>query len=234
MSLPPPSARQARLIWLAITGLALATLVSLVVALVWGLGRVVEALSPVLWPLAIGGIIACLLDPVVDFIELKSGSRPRAIIAVFALALVFVTTLFGSIVPQLVTETRDFAKRVPDYTSRLGQKIESWMNHPPVWLQRVLERQTKPAASPPRSPGNNPNVSMGATNLPPGASPQPDGEGKKLFETPIDQGTLESAANWLAGAVRKAGSWLFGRVASWFGVLAGVGLIPVYTFYFLL
>src|SRR5207244_10663678 len=35
----------------------------------------------------------------------------------------------------------------------------------------------------------------------------------------------------------KIGSWLFGqigRVASWFGVLAGLALIPVYTFYFLL
>src|SRR5947207_5624075 len=116
MIFPPPSAGQARLIWLAITGLALATLAALVVALIWGLGRVVEALSPVLWPLAIAGIIACLLDPVVDVIERKGGSRPRAIIAVFVIALVLLAALFGSIVPQLVTETRDFAKRVPDYT----------------------------------------------------------------------------------------------------------------------
>jgi len=228
MSLPPPSLRQARLIWLAITGLALATLVSLIVALVWGLGRVVEALGPVIWPLAIAGIIACLLDPVVDFIERKSGSRPRAIIAVFGVALVLVTALFGSIVPQLVTETHDFAKRVPDYSSRLLQKVESWMSHPPVLLQKLLERQTAPVASPPRPSENNP------TNLPPETLPQPDGKGRNLFETPIDQGTLESAANWLAGAARKTGSWLFGRVASWFGILAGVALIPVYAFYFLL
>ena len=78
MTLPPPTPRQARLLWLAVTGLALATLVGLAVTLVWGLGRVVEALAPVLWPLAIAGIIACLLDPVVDFIEHKGASRPRA------------------------------------------------------------------------------------------------------------------------------------------------------------
>ena len=63
MSLPPPSPRQSRLIWLAITGLALATLVGLAVTLVWGMGHVVNALAPVLWPLAIAAIIACLLDP---------------------------------------------------------------------------------------------------------------------------------------------------------------------------
>jgi predicted PurR-regulated permease PerM len=49
--------------------------------------------------------------------------------------------------------------------------------------------------------------------------------------------TLETAADWLAKAFPLAGRWLFGqvgRVASWFGVLAGLALIPVYTFYFLL
>src|SRR5689334_11202476 len=108
---PLPTPRQVRLIWLAVTGLSIAMLVALVVALVWGRGRVIEALAPVLWPLAIVGVIACLLDPVVDLIARKGASRPRAIITVFAMALIVVAALFGSIVPQLVTETRDFAEK---------------------------------------------------------------------------------------------------------------------------
>ena len=68
MNLPPPSPRQSQLIWAALTGLAVAALVALVVALVWGAGKVLGLLSPVLWPLAIAGVIAYLLDPVVDFI----------------------------------------------------------------------------------------------------------------------------------------------------------------------
>ena len=48
----PPTDRQARLMWLALSGLALAALAALGVALIWGLGRVVQLLSPVLWPLA--------------------------------------------------------------------------------------------------------------------------------------------------------------------------------------
>ena len=46
-----------------------------------------------------------------------------------------------------------------------------------------------------------------------------------------------TASGWLAKAVAASGAWLFGqagRVASWFGVLAGIFLVPVYTFYFLL
>ena len=53
----------------------------------------------------------------------------------------------------------------------------------------------------------------------------------------LDKDTLQTATGWLAGVAPKAGSWLlgqFGRVASWFGVIAGLALIPVYTFYFLL
>ena len=146
-SLPTP--RQARLIWLAVTGLAIATLVGLAVTLVWGLGRVVEALAPVFWPLAIAGVIACLLDPVVDLIERKIRSRPRAIIAVFAMALILVAGLFGSIVPQLVSETRDFAERVPDYASRLGSRIEFWLNQPHPWMQKLLDsKPATPVANP--------------------------------------------------------------------------------------
>ena len=50
MSFPPPTERQARVIWLALTGLSVAALAALVVALVWGLGQVLSMLSPVLWP----------------------------------------------------------------------------------------------------------------------------------------------------------------------------------------
>jgi len=103
MSLPSPSARQAGVIWLALSGLAIGVLVLLVVTLIWGLGIVVRILSPVLWPLAVAGVLAYLLDPVVDFFERRGMSRPRAIVGVFALALLLVGLAFGTIDTQLVT-----------------------------------------------------------------------------------------------------------------------------------
>ena len=66
MSLPPPTERQARLIWLAVSGLAMAALVGLIAGLVWGLGRALGRPVSVLWPLAVGGVLAYLLDPLVD------------------------------------------------------------------------------------------------------------------------------------------------------------------------
>jgi predicted PurR-regulated permease PerM len=230
----PPTQRQARLIWLALTGLAVATLVALAVALLWGLGQVVQILSPVLWPLAIAGIIACLLDPVVDFIERKGAPRPAAIVTVFALALLIVAALCASIVPQLVNETRQLADRVPDYAQRLGDRIESWISHPPPWMQKLLERESKPTALPPPATATNGPGPASVSNAPPTLASIPSAPEKGLFAGNLDQGTLQTAAGWLAKTLRKAGLWLFGRVASWFGILAGVALIPVYAFYFLL
>ncbi len=234
MKFSSPTERQARWIWLAVTGLAIATLVALAVALVWGLGRVLEALGPVLWPLAVAAILACLLDPVVDFMERKGAPRPRAILAVFAVALVIIVALVGSIVPQLVSETRQLADRVPDYASRLGQRIETWVSHPPPWLKKLLEQKSTPAEYTTGAPAANPSAPAVLSNAPSDAPPPDRAAEQGLLGRSLDQDKLETAAGWLASALRKAGVWLFGRVASWFGVLAGVALVPVYTFYFLL
>src|SRR5206468_2256329 len=50
----------------------------------------------------------------------------------------------------------------------------------------------------------------------------------------LDAANLQTAASLLAKALRSAGSWFVGRIALWFGVIAGLALIPIYTFYFLL
>jgi len=234
MNLPSPTVRQARIIWLALTGLAIAVLVTLGVGLLWGLAQVIQILSPVLWPLAIAGVIACLLDPVVDIIERRGAKRPHAIVTVFVMALLVVGGLFGSIVPQLVNETRQLVDKVPDYATRLGDRVEFWVSHPPPWVKKLLERDSKGIVAPTPGVATNAPVPVLSTNAqlnpPPAAVPTDKG----LFGSSLDQGTLQTAAGWLVTSLRKAGIWLFGRVASWFGILAGFALIPVYTFYFLL
>jgi predicted PurR-regulated permease PerM len=224
------------LIWLALTGLAVAVLVGLVVALIWGLGHVLRMLSPVLWPIAVAGVIAYLLDPVVDFIERKGASRPRAILCVFGLALVIVATLFGSVVPQLVNETRQLAGRFPAYATRVQQRAEYWLSHPPTLVKRLLERESGAReasgsmtatneSAPAFTTNSATTAAVGSTNAP------------SILGGTLDNESLQKATQWLAEALPKAGYWLFGqfgRVASWLGFLAGMVLVPVYAFYFLL
>lgn len=230
MTLPTPTERQARLFWLALSGLAIATLVALTVALIWGLGQIVRLLSPVLWPLAVAGVIAYLLDPLVDHLEQRGARRSRAIIAVFAMALLAVAAFFASIVPQLVTEARQLADRVPEYATKLSERVERLVEHPPQWVRRFLEREATQA--PPITTGipTNEITFEGVTN----AAPSVVTNRPPPLTAALSREDLQTAASGVVSAVRGAGSWLLGRVLSGFGLLAGLALIPVYTFYFLL
>lgn len=260
MAFPPPTERQARLIWSALTGLALATLAGLVVALIWALGRVLDVLGPVLWPLAVAGVIAYLLDPVVDWLERRRVPRARAILCVFVLALVVVAGVVSSVLPRIITETRELVQRVPVYAERVEQQLDAWIRQPPALLQRLLRLVPGAPQTTPSSVTNAP----AATNLAADAtapSPQPAGPAAPV-PTPsaapaesiggattnlvawarewgrsVDPAWLNSATGWLAAAAQKLGAWLFGqmgRVASWAGLLIGLFLIPIYAFYFLL
>ena len=232
MNLPPPSEKQARVIWLALTGLAFATLVALVVALVWGAGAVLRMLSPVLWPLAIAGVLACLLDPVVDFFEKRGLARAQAIICVFGIALLILAAVFASVVPQIVSETRQLVSRVPEYRTKLENRFENWSTNPPPLIQKFLKRVSPAGETSGKASALETNSSVTNSVSGTATTSQP--------ATPIgalNEQALQSAKDWLANALPQLGRWLFGqvgRVASWFGFLAGLALIPVYAFYLLL
>ena len=206
MNLPPPTEKQSRLIWFALTGLAVATVIALVVALVWGLGRALNLLSPVLWPLALAAVAASLLAPVVDFFERRKVPRLRAILLVFVIAFALVAAVLASVLPQVVVETQQLAAKVPEYSQRLETRVKAFIAQPPVFMRHFM-----------------PPVNDAATDA--------------NVATGTDNSSLASATKWLTGSLPEMGAWLFGqilRVLSGFGLLAGLALIPVYAFYFLL
>lgn len=234
MSLPPPSERQARLIWAALTGLALATIVVLVVALVWGLGRVLALLAPILWPLAVAGVLAYLLDPVVDFLVRRRIPRARAILLVFALALLIITGLAASVVPQLIRETRQLADRIPVYAEQMQGRVENWVNHPPALLQKLFDRKTVP----PPADGSSTNAAATITvTTPAGETATATATEPTLLARLWGDDSVKSATSAAAKAVGRAAAWLFGKVSvvgTFFGIVAGLALVPVYLFYLLL
>ncbi len=199
-----PSEKQTRFLWFALTGVAVAAVVALVVATVWGLGRVVDLLSPVLWPLAIAAVIACLLSPVVDFFVRRKVSRGAAIILVFVAAFAVIAGVLASVIPQVVVETQELAAKVPEYSDRLQTRIREQLAHPPEFLKKIY-----------------PKISESTTNVVTGVKDSP----------------LAGVTDWLKENLPEMGSGLLGqlkKVASGFGLIAGLALIPVYAFYFLL
>ena len=238
MSFPPPTPKQARLIWLALTGLAVAVIVALVVGAVWGLGRVLNVLSPVIWPLAVAGVLAYLLDPVGDFLQRKGVPRTRGIVVVFVAAFLILAGLLASVVPQLVVETQELTRKIPAYTERLEQKVEGFISHPPGWLQRFLPQRSAAPAETPVAAGTNAEPAattalLVTTNAPILAAAEKPSSSALAF----DKAALSSVTDWLAKTLPVLGKRLSQAVSvvgSWFGVIAGLALIPIYAFYFLL
>ena len=119
MNLPPPTAQQARILWFSITALAVAVVLALGALLVAGLGWLANQLAAVIFPLAIAGVLACLLDPVVDWLQRRKIPRARAILLVFFALLMLVLILLATVVPQLVIEIKSLALQAPMYAEKL-------------------------------------------------------------------------------------------------------------------
>lgn len=228
MSFSPPTRRQGHLFWTALSGLAIAVLVGLIVLLVWGLGRVLDILSPVLWPLAVAGVIAYLLDPVVDFIERKGVSRTRAIVCVFTFAIVVVAAVSASVIPPIVSQTREFAGRLPAIQEKAVKLAERWLNDPRGLVDGIFHPQRKEQETPPAASAADTNSApVVIETIPPAA---PTTNNPPVLSGIFDEKTLQSATGLFQKVLPKAFSFL----AMWFGILTGLALIPIYAFYLLL
>ncbi len=124
--------------WLALTALAVAIVVGVAGLVFWGVAWMVSRLSSVLLPLAIAGILACLLDPVVDWVERRLRiPRARAILLVFFLGVMLVLLLLMTVVPQLVVEMARLAQELPG----LADKLRSGLSE--ALAKSMLGKQAK-------------------------------------------------------------------------------------------
>lgn len=231
MPFPPPTPKQARAIWFAVTTLAVAVCVALLAGLLWGLGKVLNLFSPVLWPLAVAGVLACVLDPVVDFLERRRLSRMRAILVTFLSGLVIVAAFFWAITPRLVDEAGQLLAKVPVYTQQVQATVKHWMDEPPKQIRWFFRRSELflPAAT---------NAAVANITAPASTNAPPPHAGGATPDTPEawQQKFIESATGWATAILPEVPNWIGKRLmelTSIFGFLVGLGLIPVYTFYFL-
>jgi predicted PurR-regulated permease PerM len=148
---------------------------------------------------------------VVDWFQKKRGfNRQNSIILVFIIALLLVGGLVASVVPSLISQVGKLTTDFPGNAKKFQESVSSFVN--------------------PGDPAKSTNTS---TNAP--AKPA-------WFETPQDWMnnvgvTNEKAREFMVDAVSKISAWALEqlkKVMSLFGFLAGLALVPVYVFYFLL
>jgi predicted PurR-regulated permease PerM len=192
MTFPQPTPAQARVMWLGITALALAIFLAFVAGLTVGLAWVAQKLSSILLPLAVAGIFAYLLDPVVDGLERLKVPRVRAILLVFFLLIMTVLIAMSTIVPRLIVEIQAFASQVPELSDQLQKRVEKWLTNS-TWGEKA----------------------------------------RQAWEGEIGANFKE----WVSRVAPAVSAWALAqlsKVASWFGLVVGFAMVPVFLFYFLL
>jgi predicted PurR-regulated permease PerM len=215
MAYPPPTEKQAKILWASVTAPVFRALVGLMGILALGLAKLASMVSSVLLPLAIAGVIAYLLDPVVDWFQKKRGfKRPNAIILVFLIALLLVGGLVASVVPPLIEQTTKLTSEFPRIVKTFQDKVGS--------------------GTAPGETGDSQTTSTNAPAKPPWFVTLRERVKKIGF---VNEELIEKASEFAVSTVSAVSAWLLEqlkKITSLFGFLAGMALVPVYVFYFLL
>lgn len=131
---------QRRLVGAALATLAFALLGALVVGGFYLLGRVVSTFAGVLWPLAVAGITALILRPLVETLERRFGGRRLAAVLVVAgLLILGFTGFLLLIVPPAVDQILAFIAFVPELWRDANEFIRAKYPEWSVIIQRRLE-----------------------------------------------------------------------------------------------
>ena len=197
------------MLWFSITALAVAVFLALLALIFYGVAWMLDRLTPVLLPLAIAGIFAFLLNPLVDFFEgrmsakvsmlftkIKNPKRVKAILLVFLLGAASITTITVVTITTVVPDLVKLGKEMQ--VEEIESDIKRWITH-------------------------NKETTWG--------------EIMQLQEIDVSSIDLKQLVKWGdvgEGNVQQLASKGFSEAIIWIGLVAGMALVPVYVFYFLL
>lgn len=214
---PLPSRFQKNVCWSALTGLSLTAILVLICVVVWIFGRLFAFLEPVLLPLIVAGIVAYLLDPMVQWMQRRGMSRLWAVIGAMTVTGCAVLGLGAAIVPPLVKQTSELVENRAKIWESATDAAEEFLSSPAI--ERgvdVLYQNTLRTA---RAHG------LPEEEL---ASMQNKKTAPQQLATVLDANSsrmIDGALAWLMAGGRA----LSGATAT----IVGLIMVPVFLFYFL-
>ena len=222
-----PTRFQSKTIWRALTGITILVIGILIVGLIWLAGKTLGYLQPVLVPLAVAGIVAYLLDPIVTWLQHRGLSRIKAVITVFASFIILLTALGFLIVPPIAKQVSDAFHDKEEIASKATTAMTSIKDAP--WLKPVIDYASEKV-----------NPETGATHI----------ETEAPITNAVDQTANGDAYvkpdyqyRWQF-LISKYAAQIAQMVTGWFsegsskmlgilGLTIGLVMIPVYLYYFL-
>ncbi len=176
----------------------------------WLIVMAIGFLQPLLLPLAAAGILAYLLDPVVNWLTQRRLRRTWAVVLVFAAIFLVATLLALWVVPSITHQGASFARSLPEYNERAKDL-----------LTKTVAQLRHLAEMPVFQKANGGDVQADPFNT--------------MIATSIQDGLawVQDKAPALAGL---AGNYLMrglGGALGAFGLLLSMVLVPIFLFFFL-
>lgn len=146
-STPLLTPAQRKLVGFALGFAAICAIGWLIFVILSGVAKFIGAFSSVIWPLAVAGIIALVMRPVVTVFERRLKlKRPVAVLLLYALFVLLIAGLLVTFLPSLISQIIEFIAYLP----KLWEKIVAYGElHFPDWLRLIrpyLDNPTVKAA----------------------------------------------------------------------------------------
>jgi predicted PurR-regulated permease PerM len=218
-----PTPWQKKMLWNAITALSLLVIAGTVVFALYVTTQVIAFLQPLLLPVAVAGVFAYLLEPVVSWLARRKMPRLLAVIIVFGAFVLGGILLVVGVVPSIYSESVKFSSALPGYLGRGWGAIN-------YFLEQNIERLPQLGGGP-----------LANQNVGPAATPEAGGDNTngrlaRYQNNPYVQQSLQYLQDQLPTLVQK--TWTFAQtsltgVFGAFGFMVGLLIVPIYLFFFL-
>lgn len=216
---PTPFQRAA--CWHAVTWACILFLVTMACGLLYGFVKAFIALESVLLPVIIAGVLAYLLNPLVNWVqEHIKWSRTLAVLVVMLGAGVMVGVFGCIIVPPLMEQTRDLIEKRDKLLENAASAGQEFLENSHIAQTAVDLAYERMQADKRADVGR-----QGSVVEPEGAEPKSYTEKLLTVLGHHSEDLMRIGFRWLTAGTRA----IYGSV----GLLIGVVLIPVFLFYFL-
>jgi predicted PurR-regulated permease PerM len=204
-----PTPWQRKTMWAALTALFVVTLITIAFSVVWIAANVIGFIQPILIPVAIAVILAYLLDPLVTRMTARGIGRTKAVLALFAIAVLSIGVLLAWLAPIVSMQAASVGRELPQYTLKARDHLvdlifryDHTFGNPSAKREKTsstasgfvnwLLASPAPAGSPKPSPAISPTSATAATVV--AANPS---------ASPAARETIETASTTLTSADRQ-------------------------------
>jgi predicted PurR-regulated permease PerM len=220
-----PTPWQKKMLWNAITSLSLLVIAGVVVFTLYVATQILAFLQPLLLPMAVAGVFAYLLEPIVTWLARRKMPRILAVVIVFGVFVLGGALLVVGVVPTLYTESVKFSLALPGYLERGWSALDGFLEEN---LEKLPQLGAKPSSTP--EPGQQPVQPDLSGN------PNPNFGFARYQDNPYVQQSLQYLKDQLPSLAQR--TWTFVQtsltgVFGVFGFLFGLLIVPIYLFFFL-